>query len=118
MRSPRSSVRWRAVRRPEDVARIRELLTSAEDVQFFLEQIKTAEWIPTLREAGLFADPPTPIEREDGVMFPFWFASRYLVRVADQDPEAVASILYSARESAYPRVWWDTVDALAKMPAE
>jgi len=101
---------------PSRVDRLRQLLTSAEDVEFFMNQLKTAEWIPLLRETGLLSEPPAPVETDDGVRFPFWFASRYLVRVADQDPASVADELYRARETRNPRVWWDTVDALVKMP--
>src|SRR5213593_1530384 len=118
MRSLRSSARWKAMRTPENVAKLRALLTSADDVEFFLKNLKTAEWIPLLEEVGLLEAPPAPIESDTGTMFPFWFVSRYLVRVADQDPEGVAAILYRARDSKNPRVWWDTVDALVKMPVE
>lgn len=98
-------------------AKLRELLTSADDVGYFFDQLTSPKWIPLLEQVALLADPPAPIENENGAMFPFWPVSRYLVRVADQAPDATADVLYRARDSRNPRVWWDTVDALAKMPA-
>lgn len=106
------------MRKPEALAKLRQLLTSADDVAYFFNELTSPEWIPLLEEAGLLTDPPGPIETESGAMFPFWPVSRYLVRVADRAPEGAADVLYRAHESRNPRVWWDTVDALAKMPAD
>jgi hypothetical protein len=35
----------------------------------------TPDWIPAIRETGLFDSPPEPVEEADGVLFPGW-ASR------------------------------------------
>jgi hypothetical protein len=105
------------MQKPEALAKLRDLLTSVDDVAFFFGELTSPEWIPLLEEAGLLKDPPSPVESEGGAMFPFWPVSRYLVRVADQDPERVADVLYGVRETPNPRIWWDTVDGLVKMPA-
>lgn len=102
----------------EQLAAIKQLATSPEELAYFFDQLTSADWLPLLREDGLLGDPPDPIEQGDGVMFPFWPASRYLVRVASAAPRAVAGDLWAVRQSRNPRVWWDTVDALVNMPPE
>lgn len=103
---------------PEQIARVKQLATSPEELAYFFDRLTSPDWLPLLRDGGLLGNPPDPIETGDGVMFPFWPASRYMVRIAAEVPAAVADTLWAARESRNPRVWWDTVDALAKMPPE
>jgi hypothetical protein len=102
----------------EQLARIKLLATSPDELAYFFDQLTSPDWLPLLRDGGLLGDPPAPIEQGDGVMFPFWPASRYMVRIAADAPRAVADTLWEARQSRNPRVWWDTVDALVKMPPE
>jgi hypothetical protein len=100
-----------------NVEELQELLGTADDIEFFFDQLNSASWIPVLHEGGYFADPPLPLEEGNGLFsFPGWSASRYLVRVADQAPDEVADLLLELRASTNPRVWWDTVDALIKVP--
>ena len=103
---------------PEQLARVKLLVTSPDELAYFFDQLTSPDWLPLLRDGGLLGDPPEPIEQGDGVLFPFWPASRYMVRIAADAPGAVAATLWAARNSRNPRVWWDTVDALVKMPAE
>jgi len=103
---------------PEQLARIKLLATSPDELAYFFDQLTSPDWLPLLRDGGLLGDSPAPNEQGDGVMFPFWPPSRYMVRIAADAPGAVADALWAARESRNPRVWWDTVDALVKMPAE
>ena len=103
---------------PEQLARIKQLATSPEELAYFFDQLTSPDWLPLLRDDGLLGNPPEPIEQGDGVMFPFWPASRYMVRIAADAPGVVADTLWAAHDSRNPRVWWDTVDALVKMPPE
>lgn len=103
---------------PEQIARVKRLATSPEELGYFFDQLTSPDWLPLLRDGGLLGDPPAPVEQGNGVMFPFWPASRYMVRIAADAPAAVADTLWAARDSRNPRVWWDTVDALVKMPPE
>ena len=103
---------------PEQLARIKLLVTSPDELAYFFDQLTSPDWLPLLRDGGLLGDPPEPIEQGDGVLFPFWPASRYMVRIAAETPGTVAETLWAARDSRNPRVWWDTVDALVKMPPE
>lgn len=102
----------------DKVAQLKALITSGQDLDFFFEKLSSPIWISLIKEAGLLDEPPAPVEVSEGVMFPFWPPSRYLVRVAADDPAAVADAFYAVRDSPNPRVWWDTVEALVKMPAE
>jgi len=103
---------------PEQLARIKLLATSPDELAYFFDQLTSPDWLPLLRDDGLLGAPPAPIEQGDGVMFPFWPASRYMVRIAAEVPGAVADALWAVRDSRNPRVWWDTVDSLVKMPPE
>jgi hypothetical protein len=110
--------RERALPTPEQIVRVKQLATSPEELAYFFERLTSPDWLPLLRDGGLLGNPPEPIERDEGVRFPFWPASRYMVRIAADAPDAVADTLWAARDSRNPRVWWDTVDALVKMPPE
>jgi hypothetical protein len=110
--------REKAVPTPSQIARVKQLATSPEELAYFFDQLTSPDWLPLLRDGGLLGDPPAPVEQGNGVMFPFWPPSRYMVRIAADAPGAVADTLWAARGSHNPRVWWDTVDALVKMPSE
>ena len=103
---------------PEQLARIKLLATSPEELAYFFDQLTSPDWLTLLRDDGLLGRPPEPVEQGNGVMFPFWPASRYMVRIAAEAPGAVADALWLAHASRNPRVWWDTVDALLRMPPE
>ncbi len=100
----------------EDVRRILDVATSPQEIDFFYDQLTSPEWVPALRELGLFGRPPVPIEQGDGIMFPGWSLSRYLVRVAPKDPALVAGVLPEIATARNPRIWWDIVNALLEMP--
>lgn len=101
----------------DELRRILAVATSGDEVAYVYDQLTSADWIPALREIGAFNEPPEPIERGEGVMFPGWAVSSYLVRVASQAPAAVAEVLRDIVGSLNPRVWWDIVRALVEMPA-
>lgn len=101
----------------DDLKRILEVASSRQELDYFFDQLTTPEWIPVLRQAGMFDAPPEPIRHDDMVSFPGWAASRYLVRVANKAPDAVVSVLLEIQRSSNPRVWADIVTALAEMPA-
>ncbi len=105
------------MRRHEAAARIRDLLSSADDVAFFFEQLTSPEWLPILEEVGLLGDPPEPVETEGGAAFPFWPASRYLARMANEAPRPVADVLFRVRKTRNPRIWGDTLAALRVLPS-
>ena len=103
---------------PDDVKRILALTKSPDELDFFYDQLTSPDWIPQLREVGLLADPPKPIQHGDGISFPGWALSRYLIRVAPQAPDLVARALVDIEATTNPRVQHDIVEALIAMPPE
>jgi hypothetical protein len=101
----------------DDVRRLKEMATRPELLDYFFAQLKSPAWIPLLRAEDLISEPPDPVETADGVMFPGWSFSEYLVRVAAQSPRVVGKELRKYISTGNPRVWWNIVDALAEMPS-
>src|ERR1035437_197755 len=91
---------------------------TAEDVDYFFDQLTSPDWIEPLATAGLFSAPPEPIRSDIGVSFPFWSASRYLARMAEKDPKAVRQVVRQIPDSDNVRVTHDLLDAILAMPAE
>lgn len=102
----------------DDLRRALTLATSPDSLDFFYDHLTSPDWIPALRETGLLADPPEPIEQGGGILFPGWGLSRYLVRVAPQAPSLAAGALGDIETTANPRIQRDIVDALVVMPPE
>lgn len=72
---------------PEQIARLQYLLQSGADADFFFSSIQSADWLPALLENGYFASPPKAERGGDWVRYPAWPQSRYLARVAAQNPK-------------------------------
>src|ERR1035437_4754144 len=100
------------------VQRVIANIHSAEDADYFFDQLKSPDWIQPLAAAGLFSVPPEPIRSDLGVSFPFWSASRYLARMAKEDPKAVWTVVRQIPDSDNVRVTHDLLDAVLAMPAE
>jgi hypothetical protein len=73
---------------PEQIARLKDLLQSGADADFFFSSIRSADWVPALLENGYFDSPPKAEHGGDWVRYPAWPQSRYLARVAAQNPMA------------------------------
>ena len=101
----------------EDVRRVLHLISSRDELEYFYDHLDSPDWIPALREAGLFENPPEPVEEGDGVWFPGWGVSRYLVRMAPRAPELVVEALEIVSRAINPRVRMDLADALLALPA-
>jgi hypothetical protein len=100
------------------VDRVIDTFQTAEDADYFFDQLKSPEWIEPLASADLFKYPPEPIRVEGGFQFPPWSASRYLARMAGIDPSAVRSVLLDLPETENIRVLHDVADAVLAMPPE
>jgi hypothetical protein len=87
-------------------------------LDFFIESLSSPEWIGPMRERGLFDRPPEQrIDDEGLVRAPAWAQSRYLARVAAQDPVAVLALIQSITTDN-ERVAEDFTDAALAMPIE
>ncbi len=94
---------------------ISQLNTDAEKA-FFVNQISTPEYLPVLRDLGFFSTPPLPIKDDKGVKFELWYASRYLLRIADKAPAEVMAVAKEIPETENFRVHEDILDILIKIP--
>src|SRR5665213_1510362 len=89
-----------------------------ETLDYFFDGLNSSEWIPAIRDRGLFSDPPKQfVDVENLVRAPTWAPSRYLARVAAADPQAALEIIVSI-ETNNERVVEDFVDAALAMPLE
>jgi hypothetical protein len=100
----------------DDVKKVLRLISSRDELEYFYDHLESPEWIPAIRDARLFESPPAPVEEGDGVWFPAWGLSRYLVRMADRAPDLVAECLNEVSTAVNPRVRMDVVDALLVLP--
>ena len=101
----------------EDVRRLLALAGSREDYEHVFGQLTSAAWIPALVEAGIFRSPEPPVRQGAYILFPVWGPSRYLARVADQDPEGVVEVLLRLPETENWRIQVDVIDAGMVLPA-
>lgn len=103
---------------PELVNKVKQSIKTAADAHYFFDNLKTADWVAPLQEAGFFRDPLGPVARGDSVSFPVWPPSRYLARIADQSPETVLNAIEDIPDNGNPRIYEDLVDAALKLPAD
>jgi hypothetical protein len=101
----------------DELDQILQVASSPAEVDYFFEELKSAAWIPALRQRGMFSAPPGRVDDAEGAFwFPGWSRSRYLARVASEDPGAVAPLLRDLEAAENPRIWRDILAALAAMP--
>ena len=101
----------------DELDQILRVASSPAEVDYFFEELKSAAWIPALRQRGMFSAPPGRVDDAEGrFWFPGWSRSRYLARVASQDPDAVAPLLRDLETTENPRIWHDILAALAAIP--
>jgi hypothetical protein len=105
----------------DDVARILELISKpgadANYVRFF-NRLDDPAWIEPLREAKYFTEPPDPRHVDDGVIFPSWPESGYLLRVVERAQKKVASVLTGVPLNDNPRPHADVARIAAQLPAK
>lgn len=102
----------------ELLKRVKDSIKTAADSQYFFDNLGSARWVLPLREAGYFRDPPGSVDKGDSISFPVWPQSRYLARIADQDPQSVIEVIRDIPDIGNPRIYEDLVDASLKLPAE
>jgi hypothetical protein len=89
-------------------------------LSYFFEQLKFPGWIEPLRKEGFFANPPEPeVDPESGeIPFLAWPRSRYLVRMAAQEPGTVLDIALEILKTATKNasVHQDLAEAALVMP--
>jgi hypothetical protein len=87
---------------------------------YFFEQLKSPRWLNPLWQEGFFKNPPEPeIDPErGGISFLPWLQSRYLVRMASQEPGIVLEIAQEILKTGTKNIFVheDLADAARVMP--
>ena len=94
------------------IAELRERLTRTADWEYFFNKLASPEWAEPLFDAGLFGEPYSPIEEGSAYQLPAWPPSMYLARVAEQDPDIIASIVARIPTTENTRIHRDLMEAL------
>src|SRR5712691_7810091 len=85
------------------------------DYEYFFSKISSPDWLQPLLEEGLFKKPPSPIREGNYVRFPLWPESAYLARVAGENPDLAARVLFAIPETDNVRVHEDLVEVALKI---
>src|SRR5438045_3498424 len=83
---------------------------------YFFDKLSSADWIePILKVTPKFLlDPPEPEKTENGISFPVWSASRFLARVAEQNPSQVLNVIKKVKTTNF-HIHEDFVEAALRM---
>ncbi len=101
-----------------------EVPNSVFALGYFFNRLESPAWLKLLHKAGFFNHPPgLEIDAEGKIFrFPVWAQSRYLIKVAPDEPEAVLEITLQLFDSdSYSnniRIYEDLAEAVLKMPPE
>lgn len=91
-------------------------------MSYFFERLQSPGWLNKLRENGFFKNLPEPeIDSErGGIRFLPWLQSRYLVRMASQQPAIVLEIAQEIIQTGTKNIFVheDLADAVREMPPE
>jgi hypothetical protein len=95
--------------------------TKPEYARDFFERLENPEWIDPLLARGYFRNPPGRLIEDEGrtIALPRWPLSRYLVRVASNEPSYAANVqraLLAIPQTDNDAVHEDIVAAAAKLP--
>lgn len=88
-----------AITSPTDaqVSELKRLPYTDATHRYFFRKVTSPEWLPTLRDAGFFDQPPEPVQEEEGVRLPSWPQADFMARVAPHHPTVVREIIESVR---------------------
>ena len=104
---------------PEVITKgIEEIQKRAVNSAYFFDNIKSPNWIEPLLNQGMFQNPTPPEQQENGISFPFWAESRYLVRMASLSPERVLEIILKVPKTDNVRIYVDFIEAVLMMSPE
>jgi hypothetical protein len=91
-------------------------------VGYFFDRLESSAWLKPLYEAGFFNNPPGLEIDLEGKTFriPVWAQSRYLIKVAPHEPEAVLKIGLQLFDVNSNNIWIyeDLAEAALQMPPE
>jgi hypothetical protein len=86
--------------------------------RYFFERLENPEWIRPLSEKKFFSSPPPPVrdEARGTISFAAWPESRYLFRMANLAPAAVAEVVLGMPETENVRVHDDLAHIALALP--
>jgi hypothetical protein len=100
----------------EVVAKALETIgSSPANREYFFANLRSADWLEPLRDAGRFKAPVKALRDGRGISFVPWPESGYLVRIAAEKPELVRDIILESEETDNERVHQDFVEAAVRM---
>jgi hypothetical protein len=91
-------------------------LLRGELYRSFFERAASPRWLSLLRERGYFRKPPDRIVDAQYIRYPGWPESRYLVAIAAEAPEEVATTITELEATDNARVHSDLLEAALLMP--
>ncbi|MGI8678137.1 MAG: hypothetical protein ACR2LX_05520 [Jatrophihabitans sp.] len=97
------------------------MLASIADLSLrslFFSELENPEWLEPLAALGVFVSPPEPQVDSEGIerVLP-WPEGDYLVRIANDRPDDVVTILQAVAESRNPWVQRTVISAAMKLPS-
>lgn len=100
----------RSDRSDSDVERMFSLIERrGANSAFFFKQISEnadTTWLSFLEKKGYFTHPPSVRILDDGgIVYPFWWPIRYLMKISDQMPDEVIEIVSQLPKTDNPRVY-------------
>jgi len=103
---------------PERVEAAIARMGHGEFHRYFFDKLERPDWIRPLREKRFFTSPPAPVrnEAEGTIGFAVWPESRFLLRMAKLNPEAVAETVLQVPETENTRVHDDLADIAIALP--
>jgi hypothetical protein len=88
---------------------------------YFFSRLQHPAWVPPLRKAGYFEDPPAPVKAGDlGYTLPLWPALDYLARMASHAPlqEEIREIALAVSDTDNLHVHRCLFEIAAALPAD
>jgi hypothetical protein len=100
---------------------VNDLLTkiapSSVFVEYFFSKLSSDGWLDPLRERGVFVSPQDGISRNGSILFPIWWPSVFLKRMAGDHEDRVIEIILEMNDTDNFRVHSDLIEAALNMTA-
>jgi hypothetical protein len=90
-----------------------------EQLKYFFDKLDRPDWVRGLAKKRFFQGPPPPTVEENGeyIYFPRWPALKFLVRVADREPEGVLDAVRGMPNTDNLSVRADLLEVARRLPA-
>jgi hypothetical protein len=96
-----------------------EVHKNRANYDYLFEKVPTSGWLMALAGRGFFRRPQPPVEVDDGTLLPPWPESRYLVRVANNEPtlaQSIADLACSTEATYNTSVHYDLLKIALALP--